>query len=99
MALSPSRRAEVRGSARECISEQLATPIVASRSEGAILGDMVEMPKEITKIREQRELLSDLVDTISEINPLLRSIIRDQGKWDLDRLEERIRDVLRQDEE
>jgi hypothetical protein len=57
------------------------------------------MPKEITKVREQRELLSDLVDTISEINPLLRSIIRDQGKWDLDRLEERIRDVLRQDEE
>jgi hypothetical protein len=39
------------------------------------------------------------LDTISEINPLLRSIIRDQGKWDLDRLEERIRDVLRQDEE
>jgi hypothetical protein len=79
--------------------EQLATPIVASRSEGAILSDMVEMPKEITKIREQRELLSDLLDTISEINPLLRSIIRDQGKWDLDRLEERIRDVLRQEEE
>ena len=51
------------------------------------------------RIHEQRELLSDLVDTISEINPLLRSIIRDQGKWDLDRLEERIRDVLRQDEE
>src|SRR5919106_2601936 len=41
--------------------EQLAAPIVASRSEGAILSDMVEMPKEITKIREQRELLSDLV--------------------------------------
>ena len=79
--------------------EQLASPIIASRSEGAILGDIVEMPKEITKIREQRELLSDLVDTISEINPLLRSIIRDQGKWDFDRLEERIRDVLRQDEE
>jgi hypothetical protein len=54
---------------------------------------------QITKIREQRELLSDLLDTIAEINPLLRSIIRDQGKWDLDRLEERIRDVLRQDEE
>jgi hypothetical protein len=57
------------------------------------------MPKEITKTREQRELLSDILDTISEINPLLRSIIRDQGKWDLDRLEEHIRDVLRHDEE
>jgi hypothetical protein len=31
--------------------EQLATPIIASRSEGAILSDMVEMPREITKIR------------------------------------------------
>jgi hypothetical protein len=79
--------------------EQLATPIIASRSEGAILSDMVEMPREITKIREQRELLSDLLDTLSEINPLLRSIIRDQGKWDLDRVEERIRDVWRDDDE
>ncbi len=36
--------------------EQLATPIIASRSDGAILSDMVELPREITKIREQREL-------------------------------------------
>jgi hypothetical protein len=79
--------------------EQLASPIIASRSEGAILSDMVELPREITKIREQRELLSDLLDTLSEINPLLRSIIRDQGQWDLDRAEERIRDVLRDDDE
>lgn len=79
--------------------ENLPTPLIASRSEGAILRDLVEMPKEVTKSREQRDLLSDILDTISDINPLLRSIIRDQGKWDLDRLEERIRDVLREDEE
>jgi transcription termination factor NusB len=78
---------------------EIADAIIASRSEGAILRDLVEMPKEVTKSREQRELLSDILDTISEINPLLRSIIRDQGKWDLDRLEERIRDILREDEE
>jgi hypothetical protein len=97
--LEPIEEGRGPGQRTRVFIEQLATPIVASRSEGAILSDMVEMPKEITKIREQRELLSDLVDTISEINPLLRSIIRDQGKWDLDRLEERIRDVLRQEEE
>jgi len=79
--------------------EQLATPIIASRSEGAILRDMVEMPREITNIREQRELLSDLLDTLSEINPLLRSIIRDQGNCNIDRVDERIRDVLRDDDE
>ena len=91
--------------AHQAVVDRIAPPefmrprILAGDDPGDILGDIVEMPKEITKIREQRELLSDLVDTISEINPLLRSIIRDQGKWDLDRLEERIRDVLRQDEE
>jgi hypothetical protein len=60
--------------------ENLSTPIIASRSEGAILRDLVEMPKEITKVREQRELLNDILETVSDINPLLRSIIRDQGK-------------------
>jgi hypothetical protein len=97
--LEPIEEGRGPGQRTKVYIEQLATPIIASRSEGAILSDVVEMPKEITKTREQRELLSDILDTISEINPLLRSIIRDQGKWDLDRLEERISDVLRQDEE
>jgi hypothetical protein len=79
--------------------ENLDAPIIASRSEGAILRDIAEMPREVVKSREQRELLSDILETMSDINPLLRSIIRDQGKWDLDRLEERIRDVLREDDE
>jgi hypothetical protein len=30
---------------------------------------------------------------------LLRSIVRDQGRWDLDRLEERIRELLQDEEE
>jgi hypothetical protein len=74
--------------------ENLSEPVVASRSEGAILRDLTETPNEIVKAREQYELLSDIADTIAEINPMLRSIIRDQGKWDLDRLEERLRDLL-----
>jgi hypothetical protein len=97
--LEPVEEGRGPGQRTKVYVEHLPAPIVASRSEGAILRDMVEMPKEITKIREQRELLSDIMDTIGDINPLLRSIIRDQGKWDLDRLEERIREVLRQDEE
>jgi hypothetical protein len=74
--------------------ENLSEPLVASRSEGAILRDLTESPNEVVRAREQYELLSDIADTITEINPLLRSIIRDQGKWDLDRLEERLREVL-----
>jgi hypothetical protein len=79
--------------------EDLANPLVASRSEGAILRDLVEVPKEVTKTRELHDVLSDILDTIGDINPLLRSIIRDQGHWDLDRLEERISQVLQDDEE
>jgi hypothetical protein len=97
--LEPVEEGRGPGQRTKVYVEHVPAPIVASRSEGAILRDMVEMPKEITKILEQRELLSDIMDTIGDINPLLRSIIRDQGKWDLDRLEERIREVLRQDEE
>ena len=68
--------------------ENLEEAVVGSRSETAILRDLVESPKEITEARGQYELLSDILDTISEINPMLRSIIRDQGQWDLDGIEQ-----------
>jgi hypothetical protein len=79
--------------------EALPEPIIASRSEGAILGDLVTHPKEVTKSREQYLLLSDILETITEIDPLLRSIIRDQGKWDLDKLQDQIQEVLSDEEE
>ena len=78
--------------------EDFEEPLVASRSEMAILRDLTQTPREVTKAREQYELLSDILETIGEINPLLRSIIRDQGKWDLDRLEERIRETVADEE-
>ncbi len=67
---------------------------VASRSEGVILRDMVEAPGEITRAREQYQLLTDILDNVSDINPMLRTIIREQGHWNLDHLEERIRELL-----
>ena len=79
--------------------DNLPNPLIASRSEGTILRDVIAMPREITKVREQYDLLRDMLDTISSMNPMLRSIIHDQGSWDIDRLEERLRDVLREDEE
>jgi hypothetical protein len=75
---------------------QHAEPIIASRSEGAILRDLVESPEEITRVREQRLLLEDIQDTVGGIDPLLRSIVREQGNWDLDLLEEQIGDLLRE---
>jgi len=69
-------------------------PIIASRSDGAILRDLVESPGEIIRVREQRQLLADILDTIEGIDPMLRAIIRTQGNWNLDLLEERIEDLL-----
>ena len=73
-------------------------PIIASRTEGTILRDLVEAPKEITQAREHTELLKDILESVADIPPMLRSIIRDQGRWDLDRLEEHMREVLEAEE-
>ena len=43
---------------------------------------------------EYRQLLLDLLDTLNGLDPILRRIVHDQANWDLDRLEERIRDAL-----
>ena len=69
-------------------------PIIASRTEGTILRDMIEAPKEVTQSREHTELLKDILESVADIPPMLRSIIRDQGEWDLDRLEEHMKEVL-----
>jgi hypothetical protein len=69
-------------------------PFVASRSDSAILRDMRENPAEFWRSREQEQLLADILDTVEGIDPMLRTIISNQGNWNLDRLEERIRDTL-----
>ncbi len=73
-------------------------PFVASRSENAILRDMSDDPQEYLRSREQVQLLADILDTVEGIDPMLRTIVRDQGHWDLDRLEERIKDYLSAEE-
>lgn len=79
--------------------QDMPQPVIASRSEGAILRDLVRSPREVTRAQEQRQVLTDILDTIDELNPVLRSIVRDQARWDLDRLESRIREVLGDEEE
>jgi len=73
-------------------------PIIASRTEGTVLRDMVEAPAEITRAREHTELLRDILESIADVQPMLRSIIRDHGGWDLDRLEEHMKEVLETEE-
>ncbi|MFM2312126.1 MAG: hypothetical protein RLZZ04_1402 [Cyanobacteriota bacterium] len=90
---------EERGSGRRTFvhleGEEL--PIVASRSESTIVRDIVQEPKEITQSRQQQEILRDLLSDLSQINGTVRRINRDEGGLDLDRLEQRIRQVIEEE--
>jgi hypothetical protein len=50
--------------------EDIDQPFIASRSENAILRDLTGVPRSESKGQERYELLSDILDTIGEINPL-----------------------------
>ena len=78
--------------------EGVSQPIVASRSENAILRDAVGMPREELRTQEQHQVLADILNSLKHINPMIRLIVREQGRWDLDRLEERITDILGEEE-
>jgi hypothetical protein len=74
-----------------------ANPLVASRSEATIVRDLVQEPKEITQSRQQQEILQDLLSDLTQVNSTVRRISRDQGNLDLDRLEQRIRQILEEE--
>ncbi|MEL6446284.1 MAG: hypothetical protein AAFQ86_18890, partial [Bacteroidota bacterium] len=62
-----------------------------------IVRDIVQEPKEITQSRQQQEILRDLLSDLSQVNGTVRRINRDEGGLDLDRLEQRIRQVVEED--
>jgi hypothetical protein len=70
-------------------------PIVASRAEDTIVRDLVQEPREVTQSRQQQEILQDLLVDLSNVNVTVRRIARDEGGLDLERLERRIREVLK----
>ena len=78
--------------------EGLTQPVVASRTEGVILRDMLESDENTTSdfiaSVQQTEMLRDIMESIADIAPMLRSIINDQGGWNLDRLEEQMKEML-----
>lgn len=72
-----------------------ADPIVASRAEDSIVRDLVQEPREVTQSRQQQEILQDLLIDLNNVNVTVRRIARDEGGLDLERLERRIREVLK----
>ncbi len=71
-------------------------PIVASRAEDSIVRDLVQEPREVTRVRQQQEILIDLLEDLATVNETVRSIVRDRSSLDLDLVERRIRDAVQE---
>jgi hypothetical protein len=69
-------------------------PVIASRTEDTIVRDLVQEPREVIHSRQQQEILQDLLQNLSKVNPTVRRISRDEGGLDLEQLERRIRQVV-----
>lgn len=86
----PGRRTEVHTST-------LAAPIVASRSEEAILADMAVSTDDAMRLQEAHEILSEVSDAFTGLSDVLRRMLANEAKMDVDLWLKRIRRVLRED--
>ena len=83
----PGRRTEVYVSQR-------SEAFVASRSERAILQEMVTAPDEIFRMEEARSVIGDLLDALQDLSPLLRRVLSNEGRFEVEKWEERLRALL-----
>jgi hypothetical protein len=84
----PGRRTEV-------YTATLDHPLVASRSEQAILQDMAVATDEVLRMQEVRELLGDLADSLADVPVVLRRMLVNEAKLDVDMWVRRLRNVLK----
>jgi len=72
----------------------LPEPLVASRSEEAIIDDLVTPADEAARLRQQRAVLQQVMKTFDAIPPVLRRVLREDSGVDLDAVASDIRRVL-----
>lgn len=84
----PGRRTEV-------FTATLDDPIVASRSEQAILRDMAVASDEEFRIREAQEVLSDLLDELDDVPDYLRRMLANEARFDVAAWVRRLRTITR----
>jgi len=94
MALVPIEDDRGPGRRTKVYVEQLPGPLVASRTENAILASMVRTPTEVLEATAALELMQDLLDDIQQVGPMLRKSIKDEAGLDLDELELKVREIL-----
>ncbi len=74
--------------------ENQEEPLVASRAEDSLVRDLVREPREVTRARQQQEILRDLLEDLGTVNQTVRDILRDRSSLDLNVAERRIRDAV-----
>jgi len=83
----PGRRTEVFVATQEL-------PLVASRSERSILSDMASIPNEEFQAQEALGVLRDLLEDLQEVNPVLRRMLENEVRVDVDMWERRLKALL-----
>ncbi len=94
IALEPIEENRGPGRRTKIYVDQMPNPIIASRTEHAIIANIVETPKEILEATASLELLKDLLDEISQVGPMLRKSIKKEATIDLDKFERKIKEIL-----
>lgn len=83
----PGRRTEVFVATRE-------DPLIVSRSEQSILSDMASLPSNEFEAEEARGVLGEILEDLHDVNPLLRRMLENEVRVDLDLWERRIKALL-----
>lgn len=65
---------------------QIPEPLVASRSEGAIVDDLVTPAEEAARMKAQRSALQRLTGVLDAISPGVRRILSEETDTDIDEL-------------
>jgi len=86
----PGRRTEV-------YTATIDEPIIASRSERAILHEMAVASDEHFRIQEAREILSDLLDGLDDIPDVLARMLTAEARFDVSGWRRRLQAFLRTD--
>ncbi|MGI6128616.1 MAG: hypothetical protein ACOYEO_00815 [bacterium] len=94
IALEPIEEDRGPGRRTSVYVEQIPNPIIASRTEHAILKNITQTPQEVLEATAALELLQDLLDDINQVGPMLRKSIKKEAGLDLDRFASKIEEIL-----
>lgn len=73
----------------------LPEPLVASRSEAALVDDLVTPAEEIARMRQLRGMLTSIVNSLQAVPPVLQRVIEQETGVDLSQSVRDAQEVLR----